>query len=514
MRPGTRLFVPSISDLIFLGCLIAALLHGSLMISADGDPGRHLAVGEHILSTRTIPRVDVFSHTMIGQPFVPYEWLAEVASAASFRVAGAAGVALLHGAALGLAFALVYGQLRRRGAPVLLAVLVTLIAAAASAIHWLARPHVFTILGAAAFLRVLDAWHSGARSRRSLWALPAIMALWVNAHGGFLIGLILITLYGGADLWRAVLLGSDAARRRIVELSLAGAATVAATLVIPVGPEIFAHVTGYFGKKMLVNLTLEYMSPDFHAPDTAMFSVMLLALVLSLGWSTRLPALHEGLLVGCFTWFALYSARNIPLFAVACAPVLASQLGALRPAATLSAWASALQARVSAWIAARNAAYQRIEAQTSRGVVSLACVLVLLTVAAIQAGSGDEPLGVGFDPRRQPVAAAQYLKAHPPTGRAFNDLRWGGYLLHELWPAHRVFIDGQTDFYGVALTQEWLDVVELKENWLNVLQRYEISWAIQPTDSALVRALAAQPGWIVTYQDATATVLERRNASL
>src|SRR4051794_20211473 len=106
LNKWTAWLVPSLAQVIFLSCLLLALKFGSMMVSADGDPGRHLAVGQHILASGAIPREDIFSHTMAGEPFVPYEWLAEVASAASYRWAGLAGPVLLHGSLIGLSFAI------------------------------------------------------------------------------------------------------------------------------------------------------------------------------------------------------------------------------------------------------------------------------------------------------------------------------------------------------------------------------------------------------------------------
>src|SRR5581483_1219450 len=95
---------PSLADLLFIATLAACLAAGSRMVSADGDPARHVTVGGHILDSRSIPHTDVFSYTMAGQPFVPYEWLAEVWSALSYRLAGPAGLALLHAAVIALTF--------------------------------------------------------------------------------------------------------------------------------------------------------------------------------------------------------------------------------------------------------------------------------------------------------------------------------------------------------------------------------------------------------------------------
>jgi hypothetical protein len=111
-----RLALPTLAELVFLACLALSIAKGSTMVSADGDPARHLTVGERILSTGAIPRADVFSHTMAGEPFMPYEWLSEVASALAHRLLGLAGPVLLHGGAAGLAFAILFRQLRARGA--------------------------------------------------------------------------------------------------------------------------------------------------------------------------------------------------------------------------------------------------------------------------------------------------------------------------------------------------------------------------------------------------------------
>src|SRR5437764_859569 len=79
-----HLLRPTFPDLFLIACLLGSVVTGSRMISADGDPARHITVGEQMLSTHRILNTDVFSYTKGGEPFVPYEWLAEVISAASY----------------------------------------------------------------------------------------------------------------------------------------------------------------------------------------------------------------------------------------------------------------------------------------------------------------------------------------------------------------------------------------------------------------------------------------------
>lgn len=501
--------LPSTVDLLFLTCLLTVVAFAPRFLSADGDPGRHLTVGGYILTTGAIPQADVFSHTMAGQPFVPYEWLAEVLSALSYRVAGLAGPVLLHGAVIGLTFVVLLRHLLGRDHPRAVAVLVTVLAVSASLVHWLARPHVFTFLGAAVFAAVLDGWQAGRLGRRWLWTLAPAMLLWANLHGGFLIGLILIGAYLGADLLRCLGGTHDQARGALARLRtllpLAGAVLLA-TLANPAGPALLTHATGYLGKRLLVDLTQEYTSPDFHSPALLPFVALLLALLVVVAWSRRRPSLHEGLLMVGFTYFALYSQRNIPLFAIVLAPPLAAQLAELpRPNGAVGralGLAGPLLGRASG-------ERRRAEPRTSGLLWPALAFSALFLLAAAQQRAGLRPLGVAFDPALQPVAAADYLVAHPPAGRGFNQLRWGGYLLHRLWPAQQVFIDGQTDFYGEPLTREYMQVSDLAAGWSQPLDRRGIDWIVYSTDSALVRTLAASGGWNVAHRDALATVLIR-----
>ncbi len=204
--------VPSSVDLLFM--LLAGLIPFVWvrpLLNADGDLARHLRVGETILHDGGLFYRDPFSFTMYGKPFVPYEWLSEVTVALLNRLGGLPAIAIFHGLVIGLTYALVVLFLRRRGVDPLLALLVGVLAAGVSCVHWLARPHIFTPLGAILLLFILEpregvAGTAQARAqsaRRLLWLIP-LFALWANLHGGFLYGLILIGVYLTGDLMEAL----------------------------------------------------------------------------------------------------------------------------------------------------------------------------------------------------------------------------------------------------------------------------------------------------------------------
>jgi hypothetical protein len=65
-------------------------------------------------------------------------------------------------------------------------------------IHFLARPHVVSWLFTLVWFWALDSSERdclrGRGRSRWLWALPFLMLVWVNVHGGFLVGFVLLAI--------------------------------------------------------------------------------------------------------------------------------------------------------------------------------------------------------------------------------------------------------------------------------------------------------------------------------
>ncbi len=510
---GWGWLLPSLGDMIFLVIFCTVVAYGSRALSADGDPARQLRLGEYILSTGTLPRVDLFSHTRAGQPFVPYEWLAEVVSAASARALGLAGPVLVHAVLIALTFVVLYAALRARWHGPLLTGGIVMLAAATSSIAWIVRPHVYTMLGLALCWALLDAWYRRALAPRWLWLLPPIFLIWANFHGGFLVGWITIGAFVGADVarWAARAPGmSGDARARLGQVALPAAASVLAVVVNPEGFGMFHHVFGHLGHRFTLNITDEFVSPDFHSDRAQAFLALLLLALATALWTRRAPALHEGALALIFTFFALYAIRNVPLYAIIMAPLLASQLEAL---AALPGAAGERLRGIGGWLDRRERALARGEALSRLGVWSALTVVGATALAVVEQRAGLPPLGVAFDGTRLPVAATEYLGANPPAGNGFNEQGWGGYLVYRLWPGQKVFIDGQTDFYGDELVGEYVEVAVLGGRWAEILDRYRIEWVLFRTDTPLVQQLKRSAGWRAVHEDPLATVLVRAPAA-
>jgi hypothetical protein len=509
LEQALRYLLPGMGDMLWIAALAGALGFGPRMLNVDGDIGRHLTIGRYILEHGSVPTKDLFSHTMMGQPLTPHEWLSQAFFAMAHQWMGLNGVVLLTAVVIATCFCLVYRQSREIGRGLLPAVFSVVLVIAASSLHWLTRPHIFTMLMLVLWVGVLESMRRG-RIGRWGW-LPVLMVIWANLHGAFIAGFVTWFLYGAGILW-------DSAFHRFPKSDgihghfwryylLGGAAALAATLLNPSGLGLWSTSVGYVGSRYLVGHTAEYLPPNFHDPSTWPFLIMIGLLVVLLGVQNRRgeagrPDAARVILSAAWLVMGLYSVRNVPLFAIVTAPLLAGALGD---------W---LDANHHQWKSLTRFYYmdrRLLKTDLSlRGWLWPAVVFVLVVVGFQSGAVMDLPRrGNVIDPQVFPVQAVDWLKEHPQQGNVFNHFPWGGYLLYRMWPEQQVFIDGQTDFYGEKLTREYESVITLSSEWEDVLNKYEVDWVIIPADGALAGALREDAQWRSVYADETAQIFIR-----
>src|SRR5262245_51306240 len=153
----------------------------------DFDFWWHLRTGRLIAETGAVPRVDPFSFTTPGRPWVAHEWLWELGVFHLYRLGGYRAAVLLSALIVTLAYVVLYRLLRHLGANEIAAAALVLWAAVLALPNLGTRPREFTVLFFAVFLDRLYRHRTGEPG--GLWLLPMLMALWANLHGGFVFGL-------------------------------------------------------------------------------------------------------------------------------------------------------------------------------------------------------------------------------------------------------------------------------------------------------------------------------------
>ncbi len=531
LRPGAAAqtplivrFLPSLTDLAFLMPVIFLFvkLGGARSLLGDGDTGWHVRTGEWILANHQVPHADIFSFSRPGAPWFAWEWLWDVIFAMLHQRWGMAAVVLASLSVICLSGALLFRLIRRKCENGLVAIAVTLLATGGCAIHWLARPHLFTILFLIVTLHIADraAGSAGEPGRAGLlgWLIPLTL-LWTNLHGGFFVVFLVLACYIGGDLLNAAVEADPARRREFLRnlkpWTIAFAACFAVTFINPYGWQLHKHVVEYISDPYQLQHIQEFQGLDFHSPAVVYFEPLMILAILTALWDARHRRFAEVFLSMGWLHLALIAQRNLPLFAMAASPMVARAIVELirHAAAPVSSPLAPWIGRGARWMEQASATFD----QTDRiGRVHLAAALPLALVGAILlatppvAGVADSKFISTYDPKTFPEQALPELLA-PDTHRIFAADQWGDYLIYHLYPARKVFIDGRSDFYGAAFGLRYLDVFNVQHGWQKTLDKYQIDTIAIAPQCALTQALKISPDWRVVHDDGVALVFRRNS---
>ncbi len=499
-----RAAMPSSADLIFIA-LLGMLVFTPLSVKLLGDAGIgwHIRTGQQILATHAIPRVDSFSSSMQGRPWFAWEWLYDVIAGWFDARLGLNGVAWFTAVLIGSVFAGMFRWILKRGTNMLAALVLTLLAISASMIHFLARPHVVSWGLALAWFWILDGFERRGEGHRSIWILPGLMVVWVNVHGGFVLGLVLLGIFWLGAVWErwtakeATMEGSlrkIAALKRARVLTGVGVLCAAASLVNPYGWKLHEHVYSYLTNRFLMDHIEEFQSPNFHGVSQKCFAILLLVALAVLAARGRELRVSGVLIVLFSVYSGLYAARNIPVSSVLLVLVIAPLLTSVPLAAGYFRRMAGIElgARRHLWPA-------------------LAVVGTLLIVANSGRVGSDQIADAHFDAKRMPAQAVDYLQKQGMRGPILSTDSWGGYLIYRLYPEARVVVDDRHDLYGEEFLKSYLKMIRVERGWQEFLDAHESSCVVLPRDSALANVLIASGQWATVYADEVAAVFVRRS---
>jgi len=459
---------------------------------ADSDTGWHIRNGERILATGVLPHADPFSWSRPGAPWTAWEWGADVIMAVIYRASGLAGIAWMFGLLIAASVYFWFGLNRAVGGNFLVAGLFFGPMLPATAVHWLARPHIFSWL-----LLIGMVWLCERVPRRPDWPFYAsvaiIAAVWANVHASFFFAPVIALIYAAGARMRPLIWNTRSEGRSRTYLLLALAACLG-SLVNPNGWKLHQHVYSYLSDSGLLARITEYQSFDFH--QSGGLQVMLVLFICSAGAFAALAAARPErfLLSVLLTAMALQSTRAIPLAALLVLPLangsVTEILGRARDLAP------ALRHGLDAALGYGD----RLQSLDLRfhgfALVPVAAILILRSIGS----------SAGFPASQFPVSAAPTIARLDPNARIFASDSFGGYLIYRFAGERKVFVDGRSDFYGADLLDRYVRMVEARPGWRAEFDRWHFTHALLQPESPLTTALAAG-GWREIYRDTTAVVL-------
>ncbi len=449
----------------------------------ESDIWWHLRNARTLLQYHTFLRVDTYSFTAAGSPWINFEWLSEIPYFLAFRAAGLQGILATYFVILVLIYIGVYYRSCRAGADCKDAAIATLGAICLGGVSIAPRMLLFGWLCLTGLLLVLDHFK---RTGRGLWLLPPLFALWINLHASWVFGFVVLSITIASGLvegeWGLVV-----ARRwspsQLKKLLLASLVSVAALFLNPFGYKLVWYPFDLlFRQQSVMQLIDEWQPVDFSTINGKLALVLIFASLAAVLFSSRRWKLDEALLTIFALWVALSHARFMFFAGLIVVPILASRLKLFPP------YEPELDK-------------QWLNAIIIVGVIA-AMFLLFPSNAQLQRDVDAE----------YPRAALDFMQRHNMNGRMFNRYGWGGYME---WyaPQIKTGIDGRADIFvykGIFI--DFLNAMSLNKSF-EVLDKYGIEYVLIQPNQPLTYLLEHSPAWQEIYSDPVAVVFERSSAS-
>lgn len=492
---------------IFALSLVVAWI--SLVPVTPHDFWWHLKAGQ-LTATDGIPTTNLFAWTLpADHPYVYQSWLGEWLFFQLYQLGGFPLLAFARNLLGAVVFSLVAVEARIRSGSWRLAALATVTAGAMASNNVTIRTQMWSWLPFMVVFMLASRYVEGRIAPPWLAVLPLTMALWVNLHGAFVLGVLTVAAFAVGETVRRRLRQPQALPwSRLGALYLAAAAMLLATLANPLGPGVFGYVWKMLNDQPSQQLVGEWQPPTPEGIAGAAFYLGVLGVIAAFGFARRRPTITDILLVCGFGWQAFNGMRYVIWWGLVAMPIMVQALAT--PSATVDG-------------AQRLA--QRERGAGNVGNLAVAGLLACL-VAALQPWS--KPLLNLPQPYRDlfvelpgaplifdagtPVGAVDHLLAQPCAGRIFNEMSYGSYMAWALYPAAQHFIDPRIELFPMELWQEYR-AVSAGRDVAGFFERYRIACAVIDTvyQPDLVKTMPTLAGWERTFADGRTEVWRRRS---
>jgi hypothetical protein len=491
--------VPSMSDLFVIAFFVWTFLAGTAgwsCLLADADSGWHIRTGEVILATHSVPHQDLFSFSKQGSDWFAWEWLTDVIWAKLHAAFGIRGIVWFAGVLIAAFVALLLRFSLWMGAGLFCALGAALIASGASSVHFLARPHAFTLA-----LLPLSVWLIEADRRRPsnrVFLLVPLIALWANLHGGFPAVLLVL---GAATAGSAieVLVGAEGVSwSRVIRYASITAAGALASLANPYGYKLHQHMLEYLRSDWIRSVVEEFHSPNFNNENMFQFEALLFAGLLAAASLIQRKRITEALWILGFGHMALTSVRHVTIFAAVTAPYIAVEL---------SRWWDYAFAGSSKKSVAGIWNQLSADLTPSFNRTSFWLPAVLLGVLFLPTQIAHWP--TDYPKEMFPVELIHKRQQLLASSRLLTTDQWGDYLIYLNYPQQRVFVDGRSDFYGPEIGNQYLQMLQGQYRWKTLLAKHGFDHVLAPIEWPLAGLLKADPDWKLLDDTGKAMLFER-----
>ena len=464
----------------------------------------HLRMGQYIYENWTIPRVDLFSFTAAGNPFIVQNWLSEIFFYLIYQVGGAALLIFFNSVLLVFLLVPIYclcAKSSKSFGAILIATCMVSICIPGGI-----RTQIFSFLLFSVYYWQLMSYRDG--DRRWIWLLPVLMVFWVNLHGAFVVGLGLFALFLFCESIRSLSnrCANVLGKKQLAWLALIFLICALATLANPEGFKVYEYILTVMNDPSSQQLVVEWQSPSVSTIQgvvTFYLPFFLLAFVFIA--SDRKPTFTEIALFAGFSAFGMTAIRNSVWLLLIAAPLIAKYLPSVN-------WAQLfLHPEGLSETSPTRMPMSKKQSLPMNYVIAVAAFAVLFIqspwIRQFQRPGSLLESGT-------PVGVMNFIEKHSLKGNIYHPQIFGDYLIWRLWPGQRSFFDGRVHLFGEALAKFCLLVPE-SSHWEELLAPYDIRFLLMSKlnsrsgDARMIEEARKSSEWKLLYEDRISVLFEK-----
>ncbi len=454
-------------------------------------------MGRMIAVTGEIPGANLFLYTLpADQPFFDQPWLGQWGMYRLLAFGGHAGLVVCRNLITALTWTgLLLAALGRCRDPRMTGGYLLLIAAVTAPIFGV-RTQMFAFIPYVCLVASLLAVADGRWSRRWLWGLLPMTALWANVHGTFVLAPVLVALTGGALVVEEWLEEGKIATRRAgwwMGLTLAVATSACLT---PFGPDVYVYVVELTFGSDLSSTVSEWRSPDPGEPFGLITLASILGSTLVLGVRRRSVQLYEAVLFGATAYLGLDAIRSLFWWGAIAALIVPRHLRDwLAPADWTASDTGPLLGAAHA-LAAGGLIIGAVLAQPGWPVFRAASTS--LEGYARRSGEGSQLLNY-----ENATELVDRIAARDEPGQIFHAQALGGLIDYKIGaadphtPRASAFLDQRMALLPERVWDDYFTISQARRGWRQKLESYDVDRLILSPDEQwrLIQEVQVDPGW-------------------
>jgi hypothetical protein len=475
----------------------------AVRVPMDSDFWWHIRAGQLSLMNGSPIQEDLTTFTVFKSPWINHSWLSQVFYFFIQNSLGNIGIMLSVAIIASLSIFFVFIRLKSNpiinGFTILLCVMTT-------AVVWSPRPQLLTLLFFS-ILTYLLTEKSIFSDKIPTLLITILFLVWGNLHAGFSIGIILIiTIFAGKAL-DLLLSKGKSNQNQYKTLIYWLLMIVVCSLIVMINPNgigIWQVQFNTINLPSLQNLIPEWASPNFHELYQQPFLWLWLLLVFffmanrtSYKFATIIPLLVLGGL-------GFISRRNYVYFAIFTIPLLSNELQRF-----FDMYIKDSLPEKGILNNIKN--FNKKSDNKFSKFINLIFVGFLWFVTTWKIVYLGSPIIFDvYEKMSFPKEAINAIEKEELTDlRCLNSYTWGGYISWKL-PEMKIYIDGRTDLYGEKLIQDWIEMVNGGETWMDKFELYDINCVFLEEDRPILNLLG-ENGWQVIYSDSLSVIMTNQN---